>query len=212
MYSRNSRQFKKNYETKKYSRPVSSESEIDDKPVSNTINKEPDPSAELRILSVDDLDDLIESIEYKVIIKKKKKFLWTVKEKIKVDNYKSFLDSNTRLLPSFDDRAFLGFEDLSYYLETKNIPIDSCLSEKGKRAFQTREEFSFLLDYKLASKLLEELDNLIVTDEDLKNADEEKLYLSFENLFDKQRAEIEIFKSALREVKSDTLLLIRIIE
>lgn len=194
-------QFRQNYETKKYSRP---------NPAPTKNEKRPDPSAEFRILSHYDLEDLISTAEYKVITRKKKKFLWSVEEKVIIDNYKSFLDSKTNIISSLNDRAFLFFSDLIEFLESKDIKINNSLPVYGVKKFMTREEYPILLDYQSAINLLDKLRDLEVTDADLQKADRDSWHSDRDNLFDKQRLEIETFIKALQKVKSDTVLMIRI--
>ncbi len=203
MIRKSSGQFRQNYETKKYSRP---------NPAPNKVEEEADASAEFRILSHSDLDDLIIAAEYKVVTQKKKKFLWSVEEKVVIDNYKNFLNSKTKRIASLNERAFLTFSELINFLESKDITIVNGLSENAKQKFETRDEYPILLDFQSTTKLLDKLKVLEITDEDLKKSDIDNLHQFRDNLFDKQRLEIEIFIQALKEVKSDTILLIRIID
>jgi len=203
MIRKNSGQFRQNYETKKYSRP---------NPAPQRVEKKPDPSAEFRILSHSDLDDLIIAAEYKIITQKKKKFLWTIEEKVTIDNYKNFLNSKTKLIASLNERAFLTFSDLIDFLESKDITIVNNLSENAKQKFETREEYPILLDFQSSTKLLDKLRMLEITDEDLEKSDIDNLHKLRNNLFNKQRLEIETLTKVLNDVKSDTILLIRIID
>lgn len=201
MISKSSGQFRQNYETKKYSRP---------NPVPKKVEKKPDPSAEFRILSHSDLDELIIAAEYKIVTQKKKKFLWSVEEKVTIDNYKNFLNSKTKLIDSLNERAFLTFSELINFLKSKNITIVNDLPENAKQKFATRDEYPILLDFQSATKLQDKLRVLEITDEDLKKSDIDNLHKLRDNLFDKQRLEIETLTQVLNKVKSDTILLIRI--
>jgi hypothetical protein len=120
------------------------------------------------------------------------------------------LESKTELISALTERAFLRFEDLLKFLESKNIKVTNSLPDEAKMKFETREEYPVLIDFQSATELLSQLENIEFTDEDLRRADADKLHLVIDGLFEKQRQEIDYFMRALRKVKNHTVLFIRI--
>ncbi|MDB4293227.1 hypothetical protein N9954_07430 [Maribacter sp.] len=167
-------------------------------------------SAEFRLVSMYEIENLIDAAEYKVIITKKKKWPWGSEQKEIIDTYDSFLDSKTTLVSALKERAFLLFSDLQNLLANHGITLDNGAYEHAKEKFATRDERPLFIDHRTATVLISKLESLEITDEVLRENDLDDFGTHVPGQYRRKRTEIKTLEMALRKVTKTTVLFIKV--